>query len=93
MADQFEREANNFARFLIFKGPTFAQHATDYPPEIKTPITLARTFGSSVYAAAREFARTTPRACVVFVLERLEKHQGSEFRAPVRHIGPSQVST
>ena len=88
-ADHFEREANNFARFLLFKGPTFARHAADYPFEIKTPITLARTFGSSVYAAAREFARTTPRACVIFVLERLENHQGSEFRAPVRRIEPS----
>ncbi|MDE0449955.1 MAG: ImmA/IrrE family metallo-endopeptidase [Spirochaetaceae bacterium] len=89
VADQFEREANNFARFLLFKGPTFAEHAADYPLDIKTPITLARTFGSSVYAAAREFARTNPRACVVFALEPIENDQGSGFRAPVRRIEPS----
>ena len=89
VADHFEREANNFARFLLFKGPTFAGHAADYPFEIKTPVTLARTFGSSVYAAAREYARTNPRACVVFVLEPLESGAGSEFRAPVRRIEPS----
>ena len=89
VADRFEREANNFARFLLFKGRTFAEHAADYPFEIKTPMTLARTFGASVYAAAREFARTNPRACVLFVLEPLEHHENSGFRAPVRRIEPS----
>ena len=89
VADHFEREANNFARFLLFKGRTFAEHAADCPFEIKTPMTLARTFGASVYAAAREFARTNPRACVVFVLEPLEHHEDFGFRAPVRRIEPS----
>ena len=89
VADHFEREANNFARFLLFKGRTFAEHAADCPFEIKTPMTLARTFGASVYAAAREFARTNPRACVVFVLEPLENHEDFGFRAPVRRIEPS----
>ena len=89
VADQFEREANNFARFLLFKGPTFAQHAADCPFEIKTPIALAKTFGASIYAAAREFARTNPKACVVFVLEPLENGAGSGSRAPVRRIEPS----
>ena len=89
VANYFEREANNFARFLLFKGPTFAEHAADCPFEIKTPITLARTFGASVYAAAREFARTNPRACVIFILDPLENSNGSGFLAPVRRIEPS----
>ena len=89
VADRFEREANNFARFLLFKGSTFAERAADCPFEIKTPITLARKFGASAYAAAREFARTNPRACVVFVLDPLENSEGSGFRAPVRRIQPS----
>ena len=89
VADHFEREANNFARFLLFKGTTFAAHAADCRFEIKTPMTLARKFGASAYAAAREFARTNPRECVVFVLEPLEKNDGSGFRAPVRRIEPS----
>ena len=37
VADQFEREANNFARYLMFKGSTFAEHAADCPFEIKDP--------------------------------------------------------
>ena len=89
VADHFEREANNYARFLLFKGPVFAQHAADYPFEIKTPMTLARTFGASVYAATREFARTNHRACVVFVLDPLENEAGCGYRAPVRRIEPS----
>lgn len=86
VADQFEREANNFARFLLFKGSTFAEHAADSPFEIKTPMKLAKKFGASVYAATREFARTNPRACVVFVLEPQKNGAGSGFRVPVRRI-------
>ena len=89
IADRFEREANNFARFLLFKGPTFAMHAAGYPFEIRTPIRLARTFGSSIHAAAREFARTNPKACVVFVLESLRNEACSGLQAPVRRIEPS----
>ena len=58
-----------------------------HPP--KTPIALARKFGASVYAAAREYARTNPRACVVFVLEPLENGAGSALPAPVRRIESS----
>ena len=89
VADQFEREANNFARFLLFKGTTFAEHAADCPFGIKTPMKLAKTFGASIHAAAREFARTNARACVVFVLEPLEANGTSALRAHVRRIEPS----
>ena len=89
VADQFEREANNYARFVLFKGNTFAKQAADCPFEIKTPIRLARTFGASIYASTREFARTSHRACVVFVLDPMENIEGSGFRAPVRRIEPS----
>ena len=89
VADRFEREANNFARYVLFKGSAFAKHAADRPFEIKTPIALARKFGASVYAAAREYVRTSPRACVVFVLEPLENGAGSALPAPVRRIESS----
>ena len=91
VADQFEREANNFARFLLFKGSTFAEHAADSPFEIRTPMKLAREFGASVYAATREFARTNPRACVVFVLEPPKNDTGYGLRASVRRIEHSPV--
>lgn len=89
IADQFEREANNFARFLLFKGPTFAERAADCPLEIRTPMTLAKKFGASVYASAREYARTNQSACVVFVLDPLESSENAGRRAPVRRIEPS----
>ena len=89
VADRFEREANNFARYLLFKGATVAETAADYPFEIRTPMKLARTFGDSIYAAAREFARTNHRACVVIVVEPLQTTEDSALRVPVTRIEPS----
>jgi hypothetical protein len=89
ISDQFEREANNFARFALFKGDTYARHAADSKFDIKTPITLAKKFGASNYASAREFARTHHRACVVYILEPIELVQGHGARAIVRRIEPS----
>lgn len=89
IADLFEREANNFARFALFQGDTYARHAADFAFNIKTPMKLAKTFGASVYASAREFARTNHRACVVYVLEPIEYVNGSGAQAIVRRIEPS----
>lgn len=89
IADQFEREANNFARYALFKGDLFMRHAADHSFEIRTPIKLAKKFGASVYASAREFARTNPRACAVYVLEPVEFVPGDGFRAVVRRVEPS----
>ena len=89
IADQFEREANNFARFALFKGETYARYAADCEFDIKTPIKLAKKFGASNYASAREFARTHHRACVVYILEPIEFVDGHGARAAVRRIEPS----
>lgn len=89
IADQFEREANNFARFVMFQGDAYAQCAADCPLEIKTPMKLARKFGASIYASAREFARTHHRACVVYVLEPIRFVPGNGVEATVRRIEPS----
>lgn len=90
IADQFEREANNFARFALFKGDAFMERAADCPFEIKTPIKLAKKFGASIYASAREFARTNPRACAVYVLEPIEYVEGAGAHAKVRRIETSK---
>ena len=89
IADQFEREANNFARFALFKGDRYSQDAADCAFEIKTPIKLAKRYGASVYASAREFARTNHRACVVYVLEPIEFVEGAGAQAQVRRIETS----
>jgi hypothetical protein len=88
-ADLFEREANNFARFVLFQGDGYARLAADCKFELKTPIKLARKFGASVYASVREFARTNSRACVVYVLEPIEFVEGAGARAAVRRIEAS----
>lgn len=88
-ADLFEREANNFARFALFQGDGYAKLAADCAFEIKTPIKLAKKFGASVYASAREFARTNPKACLVYILEPIEYVEGVGARARVRRIEAS----
>jgi hypothetical protein len=88
-AELFEREANNFARFALFQDDAYAKHAADCKFEIKTPMNLAKVFGASVYASMREFVRTNPRACVVYVLEPIEFVQGAGVRALVRRIESS----
>lgn len=91
IADQFEREANNFARYAMFQGNGYADQARDYAMTIKTPMSLAKNFGASQYASAREFARTNHRACVVYVLEKPEYAIGDGFRAQVRRIETSEA--
>ena len=89
IADHFEREANNFARFALFQGTAYKLCAADMNMALKTPIALAKTFGASVYASAREFARTHHRACIVYILEPIEHVPGVGARAAVRRIEPS----
>lgn len=89
IADQFEREANNFARFALFQGSGYATQAHDSALSIKSPMALAKAFGASQYASAREFARTNHRACVVYILEPAQYVQGDGFRSDVRRIEAS----
>ncbi len=86
ISEQFEREANNFARFALFKGDTYAKFAADCALDIKTPMSLAKKFGASNYASAREFARTNHRACAVYILEPIEFVNGHGAQASVRRI-------
>jgi hypothetical protein len=89
IADQFEREANNFARFALFQGDAYAAMARDMPLAIKSPMTLASKFGASIYASAREFVRTNHRACLVVVLNPVEYCAGVGMRAAVRRVEAS----
>lgn len=89
IADKFEREANNFARFVLFQGNSFRDRAADLPLGVKVPMRLAKHFGSSVYAAAREYARTHHASCVVYVLNPVELGVKGGFVATVRRIEPS----
>ena len=85
IADQFEREANNYARLVLFKGPTFSRHAADYSLGIKVPLQLAKEFGSSAYAALREYVRTHERRCAAIILNPVEVSHGGRS-ASVRRV-------
>jgi hypothetical protein len=89
VSDLFEREANNFARFVLFQGDGYGRMASDHAMEIRTPMKLAKKFGASVYASCREFARTHHRACIVYVLEPIEFCERSGATAKVRRIESS----
>lgn len=89
IADLFEREANNFARFVLFQGDGFATVAADHNLELRTPIKLAGKFGASVYASCREFARTHHRACAIYILEPVTYCERTGARAQVRRIEAS----
>lgn len=86
IADLFEREANNFARFVLFQGNRYRDAAADCPFGIKTPIKLAATFGASIYASCREYARSNHRACAIYVLEPITDSAHSGPSATVRRI-------
>ena len=88
-ADLFEREANNFARFILFQGTNYGRIAADHKLEIKTPMKLAKKFGASIYASCREFARTNHRSCLVYVLEPIKYCERSGAKAEVRRIEAS----
>ena len=85
-SDLFEREANNFARFVLFQGNGYRDMAAQYAFEIRTPIKLAGKFGASIYASCREYARTNHRACAVYVLERTSYCEDFGAQADVRRI-------
>lgn len=88
-ADLFEREANNFARFVLFQGDGYASVAADHKLELRTPMKLASKFGASVYASCREFVRTHHRACVIYILEPVTFCERTGARAEVRRIEAS----
>jgi Zn-dependent peptidase ImmA (M78 family) len=91
IADLFERQANHFARYSLFQGNAYQQHAADHTLSLKVPIKLAKTFGASIYASVREYARTHHMACVVYVLERLVITPGTIPNGQVRRIETSPL--
>jgi hypothetical protein len=74
---------------VLFQDDGYGSLAADCKLEIKTPIKLAKKFGSSVYASCREFARTHLQACAVHVLEPITYCEGAGVHAEVRRIEAS----
>lgn len=88
-ADLFEREANVFASIVLFQDGGFAQHTVDEPFGIKVPMNAAKKFGSSLYAAFREYARRHHKTCAVIILEPTIQCPVKGVHAPVRRFEAS----
>ncbi len=86
ITDLFEREANVFASEVLFQGERFAKEAQQLNFGIKTPIELAKKFGSSNYASFRRFVITNSNACCLVVLEPTVHHLDGTFSAEVRRV-------
>jgi hypothetical protein len=86
ITDLFEREANVFASEALFQGEIFTKEAEQLEFGVKTPVALARKFGSSNYAAFRRYVITSSRACCVVVLEPAVHHLDGSFSAEVRRV-------
>lgn len=69
IADQFDREANVFAKEVLFQCDTFAKEASDFKFGLSTPVKLSEKYGASIYASVREYVRSSYRACTVLVLD------------------------
>src|SRR5207249_2541404 len=55
IAELFDREANVFATEVLFQLDTFAEEAAGYDFGIGVPLKLSKKYGSSAYAAVRQY--------------------------------------
>jgi len=84
IADLFEREANVFATEVLFQLDSFAKDATDHEFGIEVPLKLSRKYGSSAYAAIRQYVSKSHRDCLVLVLDPPKLTKGDGFRVSLR---------
>lgn len=88
-ADLFEREANTFARLVLFQDDTFTRRTIDQPFGIKVPMKEAKKFGASQYAGFREYVRRHHKTCAAIALEPTVFCPEHGLIAEVRRIEPS----
>lgn len=91
--DQFEREANVFACEVLFQLGRFEEEARDCAFGLRTPLELARRYGSSCYAAVRRYVATNRRACAVLVLDPPVYEVGTGYTASLRRTMQSPAFT
>jgi IrrE N-terminal-like domain len=89
IADQFDREANIFAKEVLFQGDSFSKEAADYNLSITTPLKLSKKYGASIYSSVREYVRSHHHSCTVLVLEMPELSEGKGFVSRLRRFESS----
>jgi hypothetical protein len=89
IADLFDREANVFAKEVLFQCGAFAKEAADFELGLSTPVKLHDKYGASIYASIREYVRSNHRACTVLVLDKPILCTTFGFTANLRRIEAS----
>lgn len=67
--EEFEAEANFFASSTLFQGNRFIGEMDKLDFSIKSSMTLAKLFGSSIHAAIRRYVECSQNRCALLVLE------------------------
>jgi hypothetical protein len=93
VSDQFDREANIFAKEVLFQCGAFTKEAADSRLRLSTPIDLSKKYGASIYASVREYVRSHHRACTVLVLEMPQMCFPLGFTADLRRAEASAEFT
>ena len=91
IADQFDREANVFASEILFQIDSFTREASECEFGIKTPLSLSKKYGASIYASVRRYVSQNSRSCLVLVLNPPELKDGEGFRASLRRVVASRL--
>lgn len=89
IADKFEREANNFARYAIFNGNAYADRAADHPLAFSSVKKMQRSFNVSLYAGLREYARTHRHVCIALAIEKPVLCPRNGWGAEIRRVETS----
>lgn len=90
VAEAFDREANVFASEVLFQLDAFIEQANTKEFSIWTPVKMASSFGSSIYAAIRQYVAKNHRCCVVLVLNMPEFHAEVGFKVTLRRVIASE---
>ena len=89
IADKFEREANNFARYALFNGNTYAEQAASLPLQFSSVKKIHRSFKVSLYAGLREYTRTHRHVCIAMAVERPVSCPTNGWSAEIRRVETS----
>ncbi len=93
ISELFEREANTFARIVLFQDDAFGKMTVDEQFSIKVPMKVGKKFGASVYASIREYVRRHHKVCAVIALEPTETMEPVGLIARVRRMERSASFT
>lgn len=84
--DQFEAEANYFASITLFQHDRFVNELSKLPLDINSAMSLAKTFGSSVHSALRNYVLKSRNKCALLVLTPISGALGNSSICDTRDL-------